>query len=77
MEFRTSSQNEQRQAEGDLRKMVERKANSAEIMDELALKADARDTPSRLEMQDCLFKLDRAQQELQAKLDSRCNHTIK
>ena len=50
LEFRQSVQAEQRQAEADLRKIVDKKANVSEMQDALMLKADARNTPSNAEM---------------------------
>jgi hypothetical protein len=57
----------------DLRKIVDRKAGVQEMQEALSLKANARDLPSKDEVQECLFKVDRMQSELAGKVDTRCN----
>ena len=56
----------------DLRKIVDRKAGVQEMQEALSLKANARDLPSKDEVQECLFKVDRMQSELAGKVDTRC-----
>jgi hypothetical protein len=72
VDFRQQLQGDHRQTELDLRKIVERKAGVQEMQEALSLKANARDLPSRDEVQECLFKVDRMQGEVAGKVDTRC-----
>jgi hypothetical protein len=57
--------------------MMERKVNLLDVQEALAQKADHRDLqslPTKSEMHDLQFKVDRLTQEVQAKMDSRGNN---
>lgn len=68
-DFRATVTTDHKQAEQDVRKLIEKKANLAELHELLNLKADARDTLSRLEHQEAAFKLEALQAEVHRKLD--------
>lgn len=69
LDFRASVQNDQRSAEGDMRKLLDKKVGLQEFHECLAGKADLRDAVPRAELQDMRLSLERAVSEAQAKVD--------
>lgn len=73
-EFKKTAKNDVHQIEGDLYKILDRKANLLDVQEALNHKADLRDVanlPQKSDLQEMQYKLERIGEEVSAKLDQR------
>lgn len=71
LEFRASVQNDQRQAEAELKKLIDKKAGVLDLQEALQLKADVRNIIAKSEFEDWQYRVEKVTQEVGVKLDTK------
>lgn len=59
LEFRASVQNDQRQAEAELKKLIDKKAGVLDLQEALQLKADVRNIIAKSEFEDWQYRVEK------------------